>query len=339
MAKAKEIDPRLEEFQINIEAEQKARQMLENAGVTKPEDVQTGRADFGRISQLLTNAQVDEEVHPYVAEKVIRDREWSDLAAQQQGASGQPEQAKEEEAPDRLALIQQELDAQKAETAKWKLLLGRSEDRRGKEERQHKDLLARMTPIAPLVDARQFTGKSGDEVMTAQEVSNLMMNLAAAFGNQIREAKEEAIKEARAPEEARIPVEVENELAEQYPWLTDLSQTQKERAIMDILAAQPGTKAPISMRSAVPSQTKFPSAAEMGRARVREVGFIEPSNKGSAAEQKSVTPAQQGLQAKLAELRDALKRPGGSAKAGEILASLGAGLTDDSEAAHYLRRL
>lgn len=339
-------DPRIAEYQLDMDAEVKQRQRLAEAGITKPEDLASGRIDMGTVSELMTLKQDEDALGTAAAEKLMRDREWMRQAQGStagRGTEGEETPPQSEPSPenDRLAALEQQAQAAKAEADKWKALYGRSENKVGDVRRRLAELEARVQNTQAYVDSRQITGRGGDEILTAQEVTNLLMSMANAFGNQIKQAKEEAILVARNPQAAEpgIPVEVESELLTSYPWLANLPPGQKERAMMDIVSTQAAPAQPPPQLQVVPQTAPKPAVApEQARARVREAAFIEPSNRGSQAERLSVTPERIAYQQKMEKLREALDKPGGNVEAEKILASMGAGLVDDREVNYTLRR-
>jgi hypothetical protein len=161
-----------------------------------------------------------------------------------------------------------------------------------------------------------------------------------AFGNTIRQVKEEMQAQAGNSNEPGLPLDLEAELVESHPWLTDLPRPQKLRAMQDILSqagvsiapqAPPGTAHPTTT-SSLPAAAKAP---------VRQASYIEPSNKGSLAEQQSAIPERQAFNDKVASLQAMLNgpyKPGQTEKAAELLAALGAGPVDDSQQGIFKRR-
>jgi hypothetical protein len=239
----------------------------------------------------------------------------------------------------RLEEMQRELDTAKAEAKRWKLEFGRREGKVGGMESRIKELESRVGTIQPTIDVRAITGRDPSEPLTGQEIISLMMQQSAAFGNTIRQVKEE-LQSQGSSNEPGLPLDLEAELVESHPWLTDLPRPQKLRAMQDILGqagvsiapqAPPGTAHPTTT-SSLPAAAKAP---------VRQAPYTEPSNRGSLAEQRSVIPERQAFNDKVQNLQAILNgpyKPGQTERAAELLASLGAGPVDDSQQGVFRRR-
>lgn len=332
--RARNLDPRLESQAISDEASRQATQKLADAGFLKPEDIQAGRVDMGKLGNMLAAKDIDEELHPLLVEKLNRDVEFASLAREQEEeASARPaetETATEEQpAPegDRLSQLSAEVDRAKAEAEKWKALYGRSENKVGDVRKRLTELESRVQQAPPyMVDSRQLVGKAPDEPITAGDAASLMLSMAAALGNQVRQAKEDALAEMRGINQPGLPADVEAELLEAHPWLESLPKAQKDRAMLDIVQTQAKPAAP----APVAPVTKGP-AVERARATVRESGYIEQSNRSSTAERTSTMPQVAQRQQDVAKLKELLARPGGAEAAEQLFAALGAGPTDDRE--------
>ncbi len=335
-----EQDGRITEFQVDMEADARTRAKLAEAGITKPEDLMSGRVDMGKASELLTNA-APEELSPLAAEKIMRDRDWAQQAVENEPPTEQPPPGEiGTEQLTRLDQLQGQLDASQKEVAKWKTYYGRSESRMGDVKTRVQELENKVASTQPYVDVRAMTGKDAEDPLTAGEVVNLLMSQSQALGNRLSQMKEELVIAARNPSEETIPADVEAELVHTHPWLTTLQLPQRERAMSDLLGGK--TDAASVQGAPVPSAPKLsPTSAvipESARAQVRQAAFIESSNKGSASESAAVSPDRSAYNQKVQELKAALDTKGGSGKAEELLASLGAGLADDSAFSFYKRR-
>lgn len=325
------------EFALNMDAEVAAH----NSKTTQPVDAGTSTEIAARIGELMRQSGVDPESNPMAAEKIQRDLNYQ----RQMETLPQPDSAplpNSYSTPevDKLEQLQRDLEAARAEATRWKKEFGRREGKVGGMENRIKELEARVSQVQPVVDVRAITGRAPDEAITAQDVVNLLMSQSAAFGNTIRQVREDILANASGPTEPGLPLDMEAELVEAHPWLTDLPRPQKMRAMQDILSQSGITVAPQAPGSN-PAQQHTSTLPDAARAPVRQANFIEPSNKGSSAERQSVIPERQALNDKVAKLKEILSgpyKPGASDKAAEILASLGAGPVDDSQQGFYTRR-
>ena len=164
------------------------------------------------------------------------------------------------------------------------------------------------------------------------------MSQSQAFGTALQRLKEELLAQNN-PSEPGLPLDMEAELVEAHPWLTDLPRPQKMRAMHDILSQSGVTIAPQAPGSAPTAQAhQSASLPEAARAQIRQAAYIEPSNRGSAAERNAIAPERQAFNDKISKLKDALNKPGGSKVAQELLTSLGAGPVDESQMGFLLNR-
>jgi len=305
----------------------------------QPLDAKTSTEIAAKIHELMKQSGIDENANPMAAQKIQRDLDYQRQIEQ----LPQPESSPELVEPtttglDRLDRLQQELQDAKAEASRWKKEFGRREGKVGGMEARIKELEERIVQVQPPVDVRQITGREPQDYLTAQDAVNLLMSQSGAFGNAIR-ALEERLSQAANQQEPGLPLDMEAELVDAHPWLTDLPRPQKLRAMHDILssAGVTVTPPPVAGVQAKPTAT-LPEAA---RAQVRQAAFIEPSNKGSAAERTAVAPERQAFNDKVKQLEDVLRgpyKPGVSNKAAELLASLGAGPMDESAESFVSRR-
>lgn len=324
---------KVEEFPLDMDAEVKA-----NQAQNKPQvNAETSTEIAARIGELMRAQGVDDEANPLAAEKIQRDLLWQ----RQVETLPQPEglERPQDVTPelDRLEQLQRELETAKAETAKWKKEFGRREGKVGGMEARIRELEARVSQVPVPVDVRAMTGRDPSEALTAQDVVNLMMAQSQAFGKTIQQMKEEVMNSNTTKDDG-LPLDLEAELVEAHPWLTDLSRPAKMRAMHDILASSGVTvtpPAPGNTAQAAPQTAVLPEAA---RAQVRQAAFIEPSNKGSAAERNAIAPERQAYNERMAKLKEALSKPGGSDKAAEILTSLGAGPVDETQIGYMHNR-
>lgn len=325
------------EFSLDMNAEvssghpQSARQV----------DVTTSTEIAAKIGELMRQSGIDSESNPLAAEKIQRDLNYQRQIEQlPQPESAPPLEVTSIVGVDRLEVLQKELDTAKAEATRWKREFGRREGKVGGMESRIKELEGRMSQVQPVIDVKAITGRQADENITAQDAVNLLMSQSGAFGNAIRQLREELMNQGN-PSEPGLPLDMEAELVEAHPWLTDLPRPQKMRAMHDILSSAGvsiAPQAPGVAPTALRNQSSLPEAA---RAQVRQTAFIEPSNKGSYAEQNAIIPERQALNDKLTKLKEILHgpyKPGVSDKAAELLASLGAGIVDETQSGFLNRR-
>ena len=298
---------------LDMDAEVKARQQG-----TAP----TSTDIAAQIGQTMREMGIDDEMNPLAAQKVQRDLDYQRQIDQlpQPDSAPLPTDISAPEV-DRLEQLQKELDAAKSEATRWKKEFGRREGTVGQMKNELAELKARVSQIQPAINVQQITGREPNEPITAQDAVNLLMSQSSAFGNAMQALEERLRSLAANQSEPGLPLDMEAELVEAHPWLTDLPRNQKMRAMQDILASAGVTVTPPAPQAA-PLPATLPAAA---RAPLRQVAFIEPSNKGSQAERDSVMPERQAYQTKVNQLA-------------ELLASLGAGPTDETQEGFLTRR-
>lgn len=326
------------EFSLDMSAEIAARSARQSGEVGSGDSTEIA----AKIGELMRAQGLDDQANPMAAEKLQRDLMYQ----RQIETIPQPDDAPiptEIASPgiDRLEEMQKELEAARAEATRWKKEFGRREGKVGGMEARIKELEARVAQVQPTVDVRQITGREPHEAITAQDAVALLMSQSQAFGNKIRQVREEILASRESTAEPGLPLDMEAELVEAHPWLTDLPRPQKMRAMHDILSSAGVTVAPQIPASQVPNTQPTSSLPAAAKTAVRQAAFIEPSNRGSQAEKNSVIPERQALNDKVAKIRELLTgpyRPGQSDKAAELLASLGAGPVDDTQQGFFTNR-
>lgn len=326
------------EYSLDMDAEVKTRQ----ATTERQVDADTSTEIAAKIGDLLRQSGIDDDRNPLAAEKIQRDLSYQRQIEQ----LPQPESAPRQEAistpeVDRLEQLQHELDAAKAEATRWKKEFGRREGTVGQMKTELQELKARVSQIQPVIDVKAMTGREPGEPLTAQDAVNLLMSQSTAFGNSMRQLREELLAQAGNPAEGGLPLDMEAELVEAHPWLTDLPRNQKMRAMHDILSSAGVTVAPQAHGVAPQPQRQTQTLPDAARAQARQAAFIEPSNKGSNPERDSISPERQALNTKVSQLKEILHgpyKPGISDKAAELLASLGAGPIDETQEGFLGRR-
>lgn len=297
----------------------------------KSNQVLMGRNDLDRFQQMQNQDPDSDELNPIVAEKRMRDAEFAAMA----GENPNPEAVEQEKArrTDENKRVEKEskLFQLGAELDKWKAIAKRRKDDQSAMETRLRQLESRVNQNQPSFDVRQMTGKNPEELLTAGEVTNLMINLAGVFGQQIQGVRDEAAQFVQGNKSKAVSDVDEAELTYMHPWLEQLPVAQRERAMMDMLATrnQPPEPEP-------PPPPTF-RQVEQVRSRVREANYIEASNRGSIPERTAQEPQQVAANQKIEELKKLLSKPGGSAQAGELLTALGAG-PDDAEGLYLNRR-
>ena len=324
-----------QEFNLNMDAEvaSRAREAAQQA------DARTATELQEQIAQLKQG--LDGDANPLAFEKMRRDADYQRQMETLPQPDGAPNLAKMTEPEnDALAQIQQERDAALAEVAKYKRKYGMSEGSVGQLKTRIQELEQRVYSQQPQVDVRAMTGKDPNEPLSGQEIVNLLMAQSQAFGNTIRQVREELAANAQSSDQG-LPLDLEAELTEKHTWLTDLPRPAKLRAMHDILS-----QAGISIAPQAPQGAQAPTAIPSGlpaaaRTAVRQTGYIEPSNKGSVTEQRGIIPERQQVQERLAQLASVLQgeyKPGQADQAAKLLAELGAGPVDDSQQGVFARR-
>lgn len=327
------------QFPLDMVAENESR-----AQQPEPQRLNVGASTSqeiaAKIGELMRQGGIEAEANPMAAEKIQRDLEYQRQMEQfPQPDSAPPLLSDTTPGLDRLEQLEQERDAAIAEAKRWKKEFGRREGKVGGMESRIKELEARMAQAPPVIDVRAMTGHDPNDPITAQDMVNLMIAQSNAFGNTIRQVKEEwAQAQASTSNEPGLPLDLEAELIEKYPYLTDLARPQKLRAMQDILSLEGVSISPSAPGVAPAPQKQQQILSERGRAQVRETAFIEPSNRGSAAERNAIAPERQAYNEKIAKLKEALSRPGGAEEAAKIFASLGAGVIDETQMGYLNKR-
>lgn len=276
------------------------------------------------------------EINPFVADKMKRDKEFQDAAAlqQQQLEPKAPEVSDAEPSvEDRLGELQRQNEEFRIQATKAQLRAARLEEKLRKKD-SRLDQLQQQGPMVPMqqpvYDSRMMMGRNPDEPVLAQDLVNMMLSFAQAQGSRFNELQEtiESLRGAKQ-QAAVIDEDTEAKLVAAHPWLLTLEETARSRAIADLHRTDTGTAAQ-KPATARPTPITGPQM-EQARARVREVGYIETSNKGAQAERTMQSPARSAQAQKYAELKAALSRTDGKGaeQALKILADLGAGPQDD----------
>lgn len=273
--------------------------------------------------------EVEQQMSVYAVDKERRDKEFADAAAEEIAARTPPPQ-EVDDTQDRMAQLAAQAEADRLEAVKARLKVVRAETQLKLQEKRLKELSQQQAyQPAQYVDPRMLVGRAPDEPVTAQDVANLTMQMAAAWGNQLQRQREEIIESLRSQQSIpTIDPDTEAKLVESHPWLEGLDEATRAHAMADL--AKTDTRPAPAPAQVQPKPSPIPGPrVEQARARVREVAYVEQSTRGSVAERSNVTPRTVAAQAKVQALKDALSKPGGSEQALRILAELGAGPVDD----------
>jgi hypothetical protein len=296
------------------------------AGETRTDE----RPGMSDTVNLFDQSPLDTELNPILADKMRRNREFSDLAAAQNQQLEAQRPAPDEAEVDvntRLTELEEQAEANRLEATKWRLKAARTEEKLKKHQKRLTELQQQpqVYPQQQYIDPRQLIGRGPEDVITGQDAANLFMSMASALGNQLQRNNETILEQLRSEKELpEVDPDIEATLVEAHPWLESLDEASRAKAMADLARTDTAPAAP----QPKPRPITGPKV-EQARARVREMGHIESSNRGSEAERRGQTPAVTGRQALIAEYNDAVKKPGGSTRALEILAKLGAGIQDE----------
>lgn len=322
------------EFMVEMDAEQ-----LHQAGIYKPDDLSRA-TDLGRVQEILANAGIDEELNPLAAEKAMRDADFEAQA----GSPAQPERPHTRVSPDdRLAQMQAELDAAKAEADRYKHRYGIGENEKGSLRRRLREIeeMVQGRGGYPAPQAQTFQqpfnpglqgGIDPNTPVTAADLHQAMLAFAAAQGNAIRQSQEQTIREARGLRNYDLTTDEEEDLYDENPWLKSLPPGQREQAMLKIARPANGRSQPPGTR---PNNftPKPPTQEEILRARVRQTGFVEAPSGASVQERTTQSAADAHRAQLLQKAQEALRRNDGkgSQEMEKILAAMGAGVTDDMD--------
>ena len=324
MAQGNQVDSRIVNFNLDMENEIALRQRMAEGAVQKPDDMLSGRAD-------LNSQAVEEAPTPYVEEKLARDQSWARQASAEPHKPEPPEEVIARETDSRLSSMQDKLRQQNEELDKWKYVAKRHKaDKLGLESRL-RDLETRVNQVQPINDVRQMTGKNPDDILTAQEVTNLMLGLANVVGQQINGLRADVVK--NVSRNTQVPEVDEAELVYTHPWLEQLPDAQRERAMLDIMATRNAGRPP----APEPPPQPTPRQTEAARSQVRDANYIETSNRANRTEFLAQEPQKAAAAQNIAKLQELLNKRGGADEAAKIFAALGAGI-DDAESEYTRRR-
>lgn len=322
-------DPRITNFEFDVEADRRATERLAEMGIKSPDDLGPGRADVGLIAQQL--GKVDPETNPALMEEIKRQQDWvkESQAPYQPGQSETPAAQPQEPqaAADHLGALQAERDAAQAELKRMKEQYGRESTKWGDERKRVNERLARLeggngtgyaqpaqpvysqSPQAGYYDPRVLGEVDPNAPLTAAQTAALLQSMAAAFGNQLNVRDQNVIEAARELRNYDLTTNEEADLIERHGWLATLDRSSQIKAMRDLVlplraASQPAAGAPI--------KPKGVDMVELARAKhLTATTYIEPSSRGSSQETMAATGTDSALAGKIAEYRKAIAaRPG-----------------------------
>ena len=318
-------DPRIGNYEFDVEVDRKAKQRLAEMGVNKPEDLGPGRgADLAQVADQL--GHVDADVSPLIAEKVMRDREMRKMAGDDEQPTATPstgESAPVAEPSD----FEKRLKAAEAEAADWKHKYGERENQLGTERKRTADRLAQLergngtqSASQPTVyqgqpvnyDPRILGDRDPSQPLTAGETAALLQQMSSAFGQQLNVRDRELMEVTRSIQGYDLTPGEEADLLGTHTWLGTLDRPSQMSAMRDLIGpARDKLKQPSG--AANPQFTPNTNQTEMLRQRhLASTTFIEPSSPGSSQENQAASTHDYELGKKAARLKDLLATPGGS---------------------------
>jgi hypothetical protein len=323
VAKGKETDQRVTNFEFDVEVDRKAREKLGELGISKGEDLQPGRADLTKTAEVLKG--IDPEIDPFIASKAIRDKEFRDMAGgvEQPSVVEEPIQAEvQPPAPDRLAQLQAEAEAAKAEADDWKRKYGERENRLGEERRRTAERLARleqgvgsMPPQQPTgYTPAQVAGTYDPRILGNRDPDTPMTAMAAAFGQQMTAREAQLLETTKQLRNYDLTPDEEVTLIEKHPWLANVDRSAQLTAMRDLVEPLRNQAKPSGVGvPAAPAMPQRQNMEQLARARhITATTHIEPSTQGSPSEFSASGEDNSSLAKKAARLKELLDTPGAS---------------------------
>ena len=307
-------DQRITTSEFDVEVDRKTQERLADMGINKPEDLGPGRGDLGQLAGQL--GDVDADVSPLIAEKVIRDREFRKMAGEEEQPTSiekpveeaQPQQA---QAP----TIEQRLEAAEKQAAEWKNQLGRQGGKLGEERRATAERIAKLEEQVARGGGQNVTQQNltqnpvanvdPNKPMTGAQTQAMMMNMATAWGQHLEQRDQIAYDNMRQLRGYNVTVDQEADLLESHTWLTNLDRASQMKAMSALASPAEETK------TGGNSQPD-PRAVALRAQHIATTTFIEPSATGSAQEKATFGGADPELLKKAARLKELLKTTGGS---------------------------
>ena len=309
-------DDRISVAEFDVEVDRKTQQRLADMGINKPEDLGPGRGDLGQIAGQL--GDVDADVSPLVAEKVMRDREFRKMAGEEE----QPTQVETQEQPKQeqtqAPTIEQRLEAAEQQAAEWKNLLGKQGGKLGEERRATAERIAKLEEQVlrgsgqqnavtqnPQYAQNTLTNVDPNEPMTGAQTQAMMLNMATAWGQHLEQRDQIAYDNMRQLRGYNVTVDQEADLLESHTWLTNLDRSSQMKAMSAL--AKPAEE---NKSSGTPQVD--PRAVALRAQHIATTTFIEPSATGSDQEKATFGGVDPELIKKAARLKELIKTKGGS---------------------------
>jgi len=326
MGKSPQTDDRITTHEFDVETDQKVTQKLADMGINKIEDLGPGRGlDAGSAANHLMG--IDPQVSPLLAEKIVRDAQFAEMA----GHPGNPATDETEApvpgtppAPSREEQLNADLAAAKAEADDWKQKYGERENKLGDERRRTAERLARLeggTAVTPQptqtgftpsmqYDPRLLGGRDPDAPMTNAEGASLLQSLAQAWGAELTTREAQLLETTRQLRDYNVTPDQEVSLIERHRWLANLPRGEQMAAMRDLAPAVTPTNTQPSGTPPVPNKQDM---VELARARLRTATtYIEPSTQGSPVESSAAGEDNSTLAKKAMRLRELMNVKGAS---------------------------
>jgi len=310
-------DQRVSVTEFDVEVDRKTQKRLADMGINKPDDLGPGRMDLGQIANQLGG--VDADVSPLIAEKVVRDRQFAEMAGGQEQPTVTPaeepaqEQAQQAQAP----TIEQRLEAAEKQAAEWKNRLGRQGGQLGEERRATAERIAKLEEQVargggqatvqqnPQYAQNPVGNVDPNEPMTGAQTQAMMLNMATAWGQHLEQRDQIAYNNMRQLQGYTVTVDQEADLLENHTWLTNLDRASQMKAMSALVK-------PVEEAKTGGVAQADPRANALRAQHIATTTFIEPSAMGSDQEKATFGGADPELLKKAQRLKELLRTKGGS---------------------------
>lgn len=319
-------DDRIQNFEFDVEADQKVTKKLADMGINKVDDLAPGRQfDAGSAANHLKG--IDPAVSPLLAEKIVRDAQFADMAGHPANPTISEDDAQNAPAatpaPSREEQLNADLVAARAEADSWKQKYGERENKLGDERRRTAERLARLeggTAVLPQptqtgftpsmqYDPRLLGGRDPDAPMTNAEGASLLQSMAQAWGSELTTREAQLLETTRQLRDYTVTPDQEVSLIERHKWLANLPRGEQMAAMRDLAPAI----TPQPTQTSGPPVPNKQDMVELARARLRTATtYIEPSTQGSPVESSAVGEDNSSLAKKAMRLRELMNIKGAS---------------------------
>ena len=309
-------DQRVSVTEFDVEVDRKTQERLSKMGINKPDDLGPGRMDLGEIATQLGG--VDADVSPLIAEKVVRDRQFQEMAGGQEQPTVAPTEEPKQEQTQQAPTIEQRLEAAEKQAAEWKNQLGRQGGKLGEERRATAERIAKLeeqvrvgggqqaiTQQNPQYAQNPLANVDPNEPMTGAQTQAMLLNMATAWGQHLEQRDQIAYNNMRQLQGYTVTVDQEADLLENHTWLTNLDRASQMKAMSALV--KPADEA----KTGGVAQAD-PRATALRAQHIATTTFIEPSAMGSDQEKATFGGADPELLKKAARLKDLLRTKGGS---------------------------